>query len=97
MTPTTNKLVRLDDVMKVMNSRLNIPSSIFDEMQSLPTYQEPIKGSNLNLMNNKEILQKYIDKYPCVENEKTSDFKYCANDINEILCDILSHLIEPNV
>ena len=44
---------------------------------------------------NHELLQEYIDKYPCVENEKTRDFKYCANDINEILCDIQSSLIEP--
>lgn len=44
---------------------------------------------------NHELLQSYIDSYPCVENEKTSDFKYCANDINEILCDIQSRLIQP--
>ena len=44
---------------------------------------------------NHELLQSYIEAYPCLENEKTIDFKYCANDINEILCDIQSRLIEP--
>jgi hypothetical protein len=56
---TTNKLVRLEDVIHIVSNypySVSIWSWITKEMLSLPTYSEPTKWSNHAL------LQEYIDK-----------------------------------
>ena len=48
MTPTTNKLVRLDDVLNILWSDFAAK-----KIKLLPTYPEPTKGSNYALLQSK--------------------------------------------
>ena len=82
MTPTTNKLIRLDDVSSIMNTYsgyTHIGMAMW-MIAELPTYPEPIKGSN------HELLQKYID---------SSYSSINLTQYFEILKEIQSRLIEP--
>jgi hypothetical protein len=78
---TTNKLVRLEDVIHIVSNYpypVSIWSWITKEMLSLPTYPEPTKWTNHAL------LQGYIDN----EDEQTSWYTI------EILKEIQSRLTE---
>jgi hypothetical protein len=93
---TTNKLVRLDDVMVILENTMwstdwyttTIWLSVVPKINALPTYPEPTKWSN------NALLQEYIDMYPYRDDETGMDLHAQHNDFHWCLYDIQSQLTE---